>query len=94
MQRKLESLSSRLSNLVCHCANTGPLKLPHRNNQFSTCWQCSSVALVFRALLQLYLVFVILGQGEIKSGWKVGKIALEMGPSCSTGAGGAVQSGF
>jgi len=47
-----------------------------------------------RALHQLYLVFVILGQGKIKSGWKVSKTALEMGPSCSTGAAGAVQSGF
>lgn len=49
------------------------------------------VALVLRALHQLYLVFAILGQGQIKPGWKADKTALEMGPSCSTGAAGAVQ---
>lgn len=87
-------LLNRLSNPVCHCANTGPLTLPPLQHQSSTCWQCSSVALLFRALHQLYLVFVILGQGKIKSGWKLGRIALEVGPSCSTGAAGAVQPGY
>lgn len=50
-----------------------------------------AVALVLRALPQLYLVFAILGQGQIKSGWKADKTALERGPSCSTEAAGAVQ---
>lgn len=83
----------RAVKLACCSANTAPLTLPHRNSSFPP-WQCGNVALVFRVLHQLYLVFVIPGQGKIKPGWKAGKIALELGPSCSTGAAGAVQSGF
>lgn len=83
-------LFTMLSNLVYHCAHTAPLMAPQYNPQFPTCWRGSSVALAFRALHQLYLVFIILGQGKIKSG----KTSLELGPRCSIGAAGAVQSEF